>query len=406
MAIEGTENNESPVSDNLVDGFNWDNDSGDIFPAPVVETKEEKQRKVVKAATTPEVEVENENPDDEPIEEEHQFFEDEPEVENPEEKPAPKPKKGEEVVEDENPEGPENEDPENVDDKFFKTLAQEMVEKNIFTAVEIAEGDEINEDRFFELQSEEIQARVDETFVGIFEEINNDPDAVAFLNFKRQGGSTYEFFNTYRNSANLPENMDLEVEANQEQVLRYHYLNVEKIDAEDIEEKLEFVKEKGKTGHYAKKYYQEALDRDNTAKLALIKKQEDDTKAIKERNDKLKNDLQTVLTAGVGEGSFKFTAEEIKELPNYITKPSVNVGKNRFVTPLQVKLAEIMKDPKKIATLAKILRKDFDTPDLKASIETKVTKGVRSKLEEAKKNKTTRSTTSAGEKTLADFFTG
>jgi hypothetical protein len=399
---------ETKEKEDLVTGFNWDDDDS-FFPAPVVESKEEKQRKVVQAikdAEEPEVEeleADKKKPkkakeaEDDELEDEPEFFESEKTKDSKGEITKNAKGKSEEV------ENEAGEEPEK--DTFFTTLASELKEKGIFSAIQLDENEEIDEERFFELQEEELNARVDETFEGFFEEVNNDPDAVAFIKFKKQGGSTAEFFSVFREASSLPDDLDLVDVKNQEKILKHYYLNVEKIDEEDLEDKLEWVKDKGKTEAYAKKYYKEINDKERVAKLTLIDKQEKAEKSAKENSDKLRGQLQAVLAKGEGEGLFKFDAEDIKESVSYITKPTVKIGANKFITAFQADLSEIMKDQKKMLTLAKIVRKKFDIPDLKKIVTTEVSKGVKAKLQEAKQNKTSRSTTST-EKSLADYFPG
>lgn len=409
MAAENVTTETTVVEETPLVEFNWDENSDGIFTPPVVKTKAQKQEEVINKVKTTEVEIENE---DEP-ESEHKFFEDQ-ETENTkgdegEDTKGKKPEKGNDVVPPKkktttttSDETPEDEPEEG--DKFFKTLALEMKEKNIFTSLEINEDDEIDEDKFFELQEQEIQARVDETFTGIFEEFNNDPDATAFLKHKRAGGSTFDFFNTYGNANTLPDDLDLTQPANQKKVLEYYYLNIERVDEEDLEEKLEFVTEKGKTEVYAKKYYKDINDKDRADKIALATAQESQIETTKKNAETLRVDLQKVLDTGEGVGAFKFTSEEKKTLLPYITKPSVKIGPNKFITPFQAKLGEVMKDKKKLLTLAKILMPDFDLPDLKKSVTTTVAKEVKSKLQDSKNTGRTNRSTSVVEKSLADFF--
>lgn len=418
------ETQEAITHEDLVDAFKWDAGDDGIFTTTPVKDKTAEQQEVIdKAKGKEDAKKDKENGNGgsgreqqpEP-ESEHSWFESEG-SENTEgkgtkgktTKTAGAAESEDEPVDE--PEGKtkvkvadENEDDPEKPDTFFKTLATELKEKGILSSIEITEDEEIDEDKFFELQNEEIEARADEIFNGIFEQLKQDPDAVAFLQFKRAGGSTYDFFHQYREATNLPDNMDLADATNQEKVLKYYYLNVEKVDEEDLAEKLEFVKEKGKTEFYAKKYYKEINDKDTAAKLALIQSQEEQVQKNKVNSEKLKTELQKILTDGTGEADFKFDVEDSKELVAYITKATIKIGTNRWVTAFQAKIGEIMNDRKKMLTLAKIVRKDFKIPNLKKEITNTVNKEVKSKLIEAKHGNKARSTTTNAEKSLADFF--
>lgn len=289
------------------------------------------------------------------------------------------------------------------DKEFFKTLTKELKDKGIFSAVEIEDDEEIDEEKFIELQEAEVQSRAEEIFEDAFQQINNDPTAVALLRFIKSGGSTYDFINHYKDNTRLPDNLDLDKAPNQKKVLEYYYLNIEKIDPEDLEERMELLKDEGKQKKYAEKYYKIINDQDVANKLQLATEQE---KVVKDNNtkaEKLRTDLQKVLDLGKGEANFEFTKDETKELVSYITKPAIKIGPNRFISAFQAKIGEIMKDHKKMLTLAKLIKKDFSVPELTKATETKVTKKIESNLRDAKQGLKTRSEKHI-EKTLADFF--
>ena len=45
-----------------------------------------------------------------------------------------------------------------------------------------------------------------------------------------------------------------------------------------------------------------------------------------------------------------------------MTKGTVKIGKNQFITGMQAKLQEVSKDPEKLVILAKLLKSDFCIP--------------------------------------------
>lgn len=402
---------EAPDQHELVDAFKWDFQDDGVFQAPEPKkTKIEKEEEVLKAVKKKDgKDEENVNGGDD--------TEYEPFSENKHEKPESKTtestegkdtksKSTTEVSRTNKPEehGDLNEaqlTDEQKEVEFFTTLAKELKEKSILT-LELEEDDEITEEKFFELQEAEIQSRADEIFEDVFEQIKQDPDAVAFIKFKRGGGNTADFFNTFKENTTFPDNLDLEKKENQLKVLRHYLLSLGTVDEEDLSEEIERIQEKGKTESLAKKHYKNINDREIANRLALIEDQKKRATKAQEDAIKTRDTLSKVLATGVGEGNFKFTKEEQKDLVTYLTKPTIKVGANRFITSFQAELGEIMSDPKKMLTLAKIVKKKFDLPEVNKAAETVITNKIKSKLLEAKKDKT-RSTMS-GEKSLADMF--
>ena len=123
--------------------------------------------------------------------------------------------------------------------QFFTTLAKTLTEKGIFQNVEIKDGDIIDGEKLIELQDQEIEARLEETFESFFQEM--DEDGIAFLKYKKAGGDTRTFLNAYSQSLELPTS-DLSTEEGQEKMLRYYYKNIEKLDAEDVDDRIEWAK--------------------------------------------------------------------------------------------------------------------------------------------------------------------
>jgi len=60
------------------------------------------------------------------------------------------------------------------DDKFFNVLAKNLKEKGVFGFVEVPEDTDLTEDEFIQLQDDEVEARVSDTFEGFFEELDDD----------------------------------------------------------------------------------------------------------------------------------------------------------------------------------------------------------------------------------------
>lgn len=332
-----------------------------------------------------------------------------------EEKPEDKPKEEDEETEEEEgkdkgkkkekDEGKDN--PEN-DDKFFTTLAGELKEKGIFQNVELKEGEEITEEKFFELQDAEIEKRVEETFEAFFEEL--DEDAKNFLRFKKNGGKTADFFASHTASAGIDlDNFDVENEAQRTQMLTHYLSTVEKLDAEDIKDRIEWLKEGGKEKTYATKYQKAMQATRDELKETIVKSQEEAAKQREAEVSNFNNSLNETLGKTETVGAFTFTKNDQKELGGYITKPTVKVGKNKYVPAFQAEIANIFRadseeSKQKLLLLAKLVKSNFDVSDLVTETKTKVVKQAKSRLQEAKTGVKPSTSGNYTKKSLGDYF--
>lgn len=291
------------------------------------------------------------------------------------------------------------------DDKFYTTLASELKEKGIFQNVEIKEGEEIDEDRFFELQDSEIESRVEETFEAFFEEL--DDEGKAFLKHKKAGGSTQDFINVYQNSISI-DSINLDEEKEQDFVLSHYMRTIDAMDEDEISDRIEWLKESGKKKVFAEKYLNKLKDIDTERKTALAESTSKLAKLREESAKKYKEDLDKELNSIESVGNFSFNKVDKKDLLNYITKPSVKVGKNKYVTEFQAELGEIFKgegeNKKKLLLLAKLVKTQFDVKDLIAETKTKVVRDAKSKLQESRAGVRPSSSGGSSRKSLSDFF--
>lgn len=343
---------------------------------------------------------------DEDEEEEEDEDEDEEDKKKPKEK---KEKVKKEVGKEKTSKKPEA---EQSDGQFFKTLASEMKDKGIFENVEIdEEKEELTEDEFFKLQEEEVEARVTETFEAFAEEM--DDDGKAFIRFKKNGGNTSDFISIYVDSP-LPDfggkEFDAKNETHRKVVLETYLTLVEKLDDEELEDRLTWLKENGKDQAMSEKYYGKLADIDAKQKAALLKHAEDKAKEREDSTKAFNKNLQETLNKIDVVGKIKITKEDKKRLGDLITKPTVKVGKNKYVPSFHSKLGAILKadtpeNTSKLILLAKLIEGDFDIKDLVAKVETDVTKKVKSKLRDAKNNvKPSSSGEYGNKKSLSDFF--
>lgn len=382
------------------------------------DTKKKKKEEVEEAEEEEEVEffadpnkpkkkeTKKEEEDEEEVEEEE---EDETDEDDEDEDKSPKEKKDKVKPGDKSKSKP---DPDKqTDGQFFYTQASELIERGIFQHAKLPEGkEELEEEEYFDLQDQEVEGRVQETFEAFAEEMDND--GKDFIKFKKNGGRTIDFLNVYVNSP-LPDFGDQEFnpknEAHRKEVIESYLTLVDDLDADEIKDRLLWMKEQGKDQVYAEKYYDKLVAIDAKQKAAVLEKQETEAKKKAESAKEYVKTVSTALNKINKVGNFKITNEDKKKLETFITKPTVKVGKNKFIPAFNSKLGEIIgaKTPEaqqKLILLAKLLNDDFDLKDLEVSAETKVTRKAKSKLRDAKNGVKPSSSGSYTTKSLSDFF--
>lgn len=325
-----------------------------------------------------------------------------------------KPSKLNEVKEEEEPDklGPEKEEKESQEDFFdsqeeestapkssqWSSIYKELKSKGVIS-IDV-DDEEIDADRFIEIQEEEIEARLDETIQAFMSEL--DDDAKTFLKFKREGGDTKQFFDIYSKLSEIPV-PSVDDERSQERFLEYYYSNYEDLDIDDVDDKIQWLKETGKLGKYAEKIYDQLQDDEEKMKSEVLERQKKVAAQQEEQRKQLVKDLKNTIDTTSAIKDWNITQKDKKELHGYMTKPAVKVGPNQFLTQFQNDLQGVFKDKEKMILLAKIISSDFDATDLKEKAKTEVIRETRQKINNQKENPIN-STKGSRNKGLADYF--
>jgi len=302
----------------------------------------------------------------------------------------------------------ENSKPEEINPdeevQFFTTLAKTLTEKGIFQNVEIKDGDIIDGEKLIELQDQEIEARLEETFESFFQEM--DEDGIAFLKYKKAGGDTRTFLNAYSQSLELPTS-DLSTEEGQEKMLRYYYKNIEKLDAEDVDDRIEWAKEGKKMEKLSLKYSKIVTEMEQQRRDQVLLETQEAERAAADSRKEFETSLVKTLQAAEEIEGVPVTKEDKASLGTYLSKPVVKIGKNKYITGMQADIQKIWqdKDRSKLLLLAKFVKAGLKLEGVEK-------KAVTKKVAEVKKAVFTQRNTAgvsggSGEgerKSLADYW--
>ena len=377
---ENTEQTVDQSQNGLLD-FNWD-DSSESFFGLDDQGDEIKTDEKPKVTITPTEVVEDEKPKDEtpnedkPKEEKIIFFE--------------------EGEEDEKPKREGTENP-----NFYTDVYKDLKESGIFKHVEIDEDEELDADRLYELQQEEIETEVGARLQSWATD-DLDEDAQAFIKFKIQGGNTADFFKVYRESTQITLG-DIESEDYQDELIRYQ-LQKEGWDKDEIEDRLEYLTESNKKSKFAEKYFTKLEQEIETQKQNLTKQAEKQKQTARLQEEEFKNSIKETLDSNTEIKGLKISDKDKGTIFNFLTKKDQKIDNNTSITGFQRKLSEVFKDPNKIVLLAKLVNDDFDFSQLEKSSVTKKTKEVKRNIENRQSMRPSGSGSSSGANSLASLF--
>ena len=371
------------TSQNDLLNFNWDENGADSFfglnefgeEPKTVEKDKPAQAVPTQPAATEEPDKEKEKEEDK-TKEEVSFFD-------------------EEVEEDKT-----KKESTNTESTFYEDVYKDLKEAGIFKHVELEDGEELDADRLYELQQEEIEAEVTSR-LDAWASQELDDDAKAFIKFKIQGGDTSEFFKTYQNTSEITPG-NIEDEDYQDNLIRYQ-LQKEGWDKDEIEDRLEFLTESNKKSKFAERYHDRLIKEQEKEKQALVKQAEEQRTRAKQQEEQFRTSIKETLDSNKEINGIKFTDKDKGNLINFLTKKE-KLEDGRVITGFQKKLSESFNDPKKIALLAKILNDDFDFSSFEKSAITKKTKEIKRNIEQRQSMRPTGSGSSSGANSLASLF--
>ena len=286
------------------------------------------------------------------------------------------------------------------DGSIYEDVYKDLKEAGIFKHVELEDGEELDADRLYELQQEEIEAEVTSR-LDAWASQELDEDAKAFIKFKIQGGDTSEFFKTYQSTSEITLG-DIEDEDYQDSLIRYQ-LQKEGWDRDEIEDRLEFLTESNKKSKFAERYHDRLIKEQEKEKQALVKQAEEQKARARQQEEQFKTSIKETLDTNKEINGIKFSDKDKNGLINFLTKKE-KLEDGRVITGFQRKLSESFSDPKKIALLAKILNDDFDFSSFEKSAITKKTKEIKRNIEQRQSMRPSGSGSSSGANSLASLF--
>ena len=231
-----------------------------------------------------------------------------------------------------------SEEPTEEEEITFTDYAADLKDRGIFSNIEIPKGEEITEDKLFELHEKEIESRVDETFETFFEELGDE--GAKFLKYVKEGGSPKKYIAEVTSSFDLDE-LDEDDDTQVKRTLKYYLVNYEGLEPEDLEDRMSWLKDNGKSKSYAKKYFNQIKKDEKNREEEREEELKQQKTANKERIDRFNNALLSDIEGAEEIAGVSVTKKEQKELAALFTKSTVKIDKNKYVPKFHGKLKKI-----------------------------------------------------------------
>lgn len=199
--------------------------------------------------------------------------------------------------------------------------------------------------------------------------------------------------------------LDLEVEANQELVMRAD-LKKQDYDDEYIDTHIQTLKDAGKLKAVSEKVKTKVLADQKTLADAEVQRTAKSKETIKERQRQYKADTTAFIQSATNLKGLVINKKDKEELPAYMSDATEQMEDGRLVTGLQKKIFEIFGDKEKLTILAKLIRSDFDFTPITTKTITDYSNEVKAGVQNEKKKPTVTGSkgSSQNKKSLADYL--
>lgn len=282
-------------------------------------------------------------------------------------------------------------------------VANFLKEKGIID-FELEEGDELDELDAEQLIEDAYQDSVDQRLQETIAEL---PDSVKNLvKFVSKGGNPDEYMAQVSKSSNsgISKKMDMSEESNQIKFMK-HQLRSEGHDDEYIDFQIETMQDSGRLESMSGKAFNKWKKEQDVIDQEMIKAQEQRVQKAKLDQLQYKKSIAQKLSETKNINNLKFNRNDSRDLPDYISNPSVELEDGRRVSSFHKDIFEAIKDPEKVLVMAKLLRNNFDFKDIETSVATEKTREFKNEIQRQKSGRKISSGDGGSQtKRLADYF--
>lgn len=259
-----------------------------------------------------------------------------------------------------------------------------FLQKKGLLNLDLDEEVEITEENAEEILEDSFENTIEER---IAEKLQSLPgDAKNLIQYVLKGGSMQSYFSEVLDgNVDIDEDIDLTSEKNQEAVVRA-VLEMEGEDLEDIEERIEYLKDKGTLASTSERKLQKYTAEKKKAEEQAIKAQAQAREAARKTERENRRKYSAFLSEQKEIGDLPIPRKAKSELPGFVYEKSVELENGGKITPMQKELFyDLPKNEKAYTQLAILLQNrnsdgTFNFDLIAKKVETTVIKDVKDKV--------------------------
>jgi|APGre2960657404_1045060.scaffolds.fasta_scaffold00330_12 hypothetical protein len=164
------------------------------------------------------------------------------------------------------------------------------------------------------------------------------------------------------------ENIDLTNPQNQEAIFR-EYLSRTGLDAEEVEEQLEYAVKTNKLENFSEKYYVKLLERSRQEREALAEQSAQRQREIQERENTRQESYIKTLEDAIKTGDingYPINQNEASTLFDYVTSKNYQLPNGQKISEFEFTLAKMRQDdPQKFLAVARLVQSNLDLTPVK-----------------------------------------
>jgi hypothetical protein len=282
--------------------------------------------------------------------------------------PTPNPTEEEEEEEEEEPVAP-IEDEEEGEINYYEAFGKGLLRSGHFDLGEDVDPDQVEwtEESFLEMMSATVENKAWKQLEEIAVEAYGQEGIELVKDLFINKVPVQQYLSKYNEQVAL-ENVDLTNPQNQEAIFR-EYLSRTGLDADEVEEQLEYAIKTNKLENFSEKYYVKLLERSKQEREALAEQSAQRQREVQERENARQESyiktLEDAIKAGDING-YPINQNEAANLFDYVTSKNYQLPNGQKISEFEFTLAKMrQEDPQKFLAVARLVQSNLDLTPIK-----------------------------------------
>lgn len=278
------------------------------------------------------------------------------------------------IEEDEEEEAPANDLEDDADDNsddinYYEAFGKGLLRSGHFDLGEDVDPDQVEwtEESFLEMMSATVENKAWKQLEEIALEAYGQEGIELVRDLFINKVPVQQYLSRYNEQVAL-ENIDMTNPQNQEAIFR-EYLSRTGLDADEVEEQLEYAVKTNKLENFSEKYYVKLLERSKQEREALAEQSAQRQREAQERENARQESyiktLEDAIKAGDING-YPINQNEASTLFDYVTNRSYQLPNGQKISEFEFTLAKMrQEDPQKFLAVARLVQSNLDLTPIK-----------------------------------------